>query len=60
MKLLLQITLTDLQVRKIGWDLGMYPEMDLPDETECKDWLESYLQETFDNLPDAPREIKKR
>jgi len=59
-KLLLQVELTETQIRKIGWDLGLYPDDELPVDTDCKDWLEDFLQETFKKLPDAPREIKKR
>lgn len=49
MTLLLAITLTDEQIKKIAWDLGQYPD-DLPDAVESKDWLDEQLQTAFDNI----------
>lgn len=53
MKLIVAIELSDVIREKIGWNLGRYAE-DLPDEVECKDWIDSQLQETFENMPMAP------
>ncbi len=53
MKILVAITLTDAQVKKIGWCLGNYSD-ELTDETECKQWIDSFLLDTLGALPDPP------
>ena len=50
--------MSDEQIKKIAWDLGQYAD-DLPDEEECKDWLEQQLQDHFDELNIPPDEPSK-
>ena len=54
MKLLVAIKISDVNRKKIAYDLGRHLDEDLPDETECKDWLESWMKETFDNMSEYP------
>lgn len=52
MKVLVAIEISDSNQKKIAYDLGRYAD-DLPDEEECKDWLDQQLQDRFDELPEA-------
>ena len=53
MRILTSITLTDEQVKAIGWDCGNYAE-DTTDEVEVKDWLDATLRDTIEDLPLPP------
>lgn len=50
MKLLIAITLTPEQIRKIAWNKYGQWTSELPDRTECKAWLEQQLQTRFNEI----------
>ena len=52
MKLLVVIEISQSNQKKIAYDMGRYAD-DLPDDVECKDWLEQLIQDEFDSLPEA-------
>ncbi len=53
MKLIIAVTLTDEQIKKIGWSMGNYTD-DITDETECKNWIDGTLFDTIEELPLPP------
>lgn len=57
MMLLLAVTLTDEQLQKIAWDCCQYEA--LPNQDDCKMWLEDKLQTVFADLPLPPNLIKE-
>lgn len=51
-QIILNLDLTETRKRKIAYDLGRYDD-DLPDETECKDWMYEQLIHRLDELPEG-------
>lgn len=53
MDILMSIYINETNQKKIGWAMGNYSN-ELPDDVECKDWLEANLQDTFNELSLPP------
>lgn len=52
MKILINVEIDESRQKKIAYDLGNYAN-DLPDETECEDWLNQMIEDKFDELHEA-------